>query len=126
MSMLRSSDPVDAKVFYADAFGWEHEGFDGDAGMTLWRLPGYVGGKPEQPVPRDVVGVMVPLDEKSGEEGSHWSVDFWIDDADAAAAKAPGLGGRVIVPPYDTPGFRNAVLADPGGAVFSVSTLKLA
>jgi predicted enzyme related to lactoylglutathione lyase len=31
------------------------------------------------------------------------------------------MGGRVIVAPYDNPGFRNAVLADPQGATFSVS-----
>ena len=39
------------------------------------------------------------------------------------AARAPRLGGKVVVPPHDTPGFRSAVLADPRGAVFSVSQL---
>jgi predicted enzyme related to lactoylglutathione lyase len=51
------------------------------------------------------------------------SANFWIADADAAAAKAGELGGRVVVEPHDTPGFREAVLADPQGAVFSVSQL---
>jgi hypothetical protein len=95
------------------------------AELILCRLPGYVGGNPKQPVPRDVVAVMLPLDRAAApaEAPSHWSVDFWVYDTDAAASKASALGGSVAVPPYDTPGFRTAVLADPHGAVFSVSTL---
>jgi predicted enzyme related to lactoylglutathione lyase len=121
LSLLHSADPDGAKAFYAEVFGWESEPFAiGEGEITLWRLPGYVGGQPEQPAPRDVVGVMLPLDDDAP---PHWSVDFWIDDADAAAAKAPSLGGKVVVPPYDSPGFRSAVLADPQGAVFSVSKL---
>ena len=54
---------------------------------------------------------------------AHWSIDFWVDDVDATADAAARLGGRVIAPPYDIPdiGFRQAVLADPHGAAFSVS-----
>jgi predicted enzyme related to lactoylglutathione lyase len=51
---------------------------------------------------------------------SHWHVYFGTDDADAAAAKATELGGSVIVPPFDTPVGRIAVLSDPQGAIFSV------
>jgi hypothetical protein len=29
----------------------------------------------------------------------HWSVNFWVPDADAIATKAAQLGGRVVVPP---------------------------
>jgi predicted enzyme related to lactoylglutathione lyase len=84
-----------------------------------------VGGEPQQPVPRDVVGGMIPIAGNGPLEAQdpHWSVDFWVDDADAAAERAARLGGNVIVPPYDTPGFRSAVLADTQGAVFSVSKL---
>jgi predicted enzyme related to lactoylglutathione lyase len=46
---------------------------------------------------------------------------YYCDDADAIADHAARLGGIVIVPPYDNSGFRNAVLADPQGATFSVS-----
>jgi uncharacterized protein len=103
-------------------FGWEPEQF---GLVTLWRLPGYFGGEPRQPVPRDVVGVMAPI--AAGANGAaaqpRWSVDFWIDDADAAAVRAAALGGSVIVPPHDTPGFRSSVIADPQGAVFSISQL---
>ena len=121
MSALQTSDLDGAKAFYGEVFGWQAQPFDmGGLEGTLWRLPGYLGGEPHQPVPRDVVAVMVPL---GGEGQAQWSVDFWIDDADAAAAKAPELGGSVLAPVHDTGGFRQAVLADPHGAVFSVSTL---
>jgi predicted enzyme related to lactoylglutathione lyase len=58
-----------------------------------------------------------------GGETARWSVDFWIDDADAPADKATELGGSVVVPPYEVLSFRQAVLADPQGAAFSVSQL---
>jgi predicted enzyme related to lactoylglutathione lyase len=122
MSQLSSPDPEGAKEFYGAVFGWEPESFvAGDFEATMWRLPGYVGGEPEQPVPRDVVGVMAPADDGP----PVWAVDFWIADAEEAAGKTPGLGGKVIAPPHDAAGFKRAVLADPQGAVFSVSQLKL-
>jgi predicted enzyme related to lactoylglutathione lyase len=51
---------------------------------------------------------------------NHWHVYFGTDDADAVAAKATELGGSVVVPPFDTPVGRMAVLSDPQGAVFSI------
>ncbi len=127
MSLLHTSAPDRATDFYGALFGWRAEPFGPPAArMALWRLPGYVGGEPEQPVPRDVVAVMVGGDggpARAMEMQPHWSVGFWIDDADAAAARAARLGGKVIVPPHDVPGFRTAVLADPRGAAFSVSQL---
>ena len=29
----------------------------------------------------------------------HWSVNFWVPDAEVVASKAAELGGRVVVPP---------------------------
>jgi uncharacterized protein len=117
MSQLSTPDPEGAKAFYGRVFGWQTEMF-GEA--TMWRLPGYVGGEPEQPVPRDVVAVM-----SAGGVPAQWSVDFWIDDASAAADKTPGLGGSVVAPLSEIAGFKRGVLADPQGAVFSVSQLLL-
>lgn len=116
MSMLHTSDPDRAATFYGDVFGWTTESF-GPA--TLFRLPGYVGGEPEQPVSREVIAAML----SDTDQPPHWRVDFWIADADAAAHRVEELSGQVVVAPHDTPGFRNAVLADPGGAVFSVNQL---
>ena len=54
----------------------------------------------------------------------HWSTDSWIHEVDDAARKAGALGGRVIVEPFATPVRRSAVLADPRGAVFTISKVS--
>ena len=113
MSALSTPDPDGAEAFYGAVFGWETEAFGDFA--TMWRLPGFVGGEPTQPVPRDVVAVMM-----RGERAA-WGVDFWVDDADAAAERAVALGGSVLSPPADMPVGRSAVVADPAGAVLSLS-----
>jgi predicted enzyme related to lactoylglutathione lyase len=118
MSVLHSQDPDAAKSFYAEMFGWESEPFG--PGMALCRLPGYVGGEPAQPVPRDVVAAMAPLADDT--TPAHWSVGFWVEDAERLADVAPGLGGRVIAAPFDAGGMTQAVLADPYGAAFAVTT----
>ncbi len=124
MSALNTRDPEGSKDFYGAVFDWETEAFDtGEGEITLWRVPGFVGGEPEQPVSREVVAAMLP--SADSDAPAHWSVDFRIDDVDAAAALAPELGGSVTVPPYDVPGFRQAVIADPEGAAFTVSQLML-
>jgi predicted enzyme related to lactoylglutathione lyase len=118
MSALRTHDPEAAARFYGAVFGWQTEPF-GPA--TLFRLPGYVGGEPSQPVPRDVVAVMLPA--PAGAPVA-WGTDFWVADADRAVVTAERMGGRVLEGPSDNPPFRQAVLADCGGAVFSVSQLR--
>lgn len=127
MSFLSTGDPRSAASFYRSMFGWETESFSfGDMDAVLFRLPGFVGGEPDQPVARDVVATMMPLEPGDAGESteSQWGLDFWIADADAAAASAERLGGSVIAPPHDNPAFRAAVLADPNGAAFSVSQLR--
>jgi predicted enzyme related to lactoylglutathione lyase len=119
MSALGTHDPSDAATFYKALFGWSTETFGGgDDASTLFRLDGYVGGEPQQPVPRDVVAVMVNSTEG---QGSQWVVNFWVEDADQIAAKSQGLGGDIVVPPFDTAISRDAVVADAQGALFSVS-----
>jgi predicted enzyme related to lactoylglutathione lyase len=125
MSLLNTRDPEVSTAFYRALFGWEPEEMGGGGGVSLMRLPGFEGGEPLQPVPRDVVAVMAPMsaDQFTDEVPSHWSIDFWVKDADATAEEAAERGGAVIVPPYDVPGvgLRQAVLADPQGATFSVT-----
>jgi uncharacterized protein len=123
MSVLLCDDPDKEKPFYAATFGWTGDPFPlGDAETTLFRLEGYVGGEPTQPVPRDVVAVMAPAFGRP----AGWAVNFWVDDADDIAARAPGLGGAVVAGPFDTPISRDAVIADPAGTVFSVTTVPTA
>jgi predicted enzyme related to lactoylglutathione lyase len=123
MSALSSRDPERARAFYGALFGWTTETLEmGGGEVTMWRLPGYVGGEPEQPVSREVVATMMTADASTP---PHWSADFWIADIDDAAAKMPQLGGKVVQEPYDVPGttLRQAVLADPAGTVFSATQL---
>ncbi len=110
------ADPHAAPAFYEAVFGWQAEAF-GPA--TMWRLPGYLGGEPQQPVPRDVVATMEPAQPGAAPE---WAVDFWVADAETTARTAAERGGRVLVAPHNTDiGFRTSVLADPGGATSSIS-----
>lgn len=120
MSSLQTSDPAGADAFYGAVFGWEAEPFGPpEANIAVYRLHGYVGGTPTQPVPRDVVAVRMPLEQ--GEP--RWRPDFWVVDAEGSAAQAAELGGTVVTAPYDAPPFKQAVLSDPQGGTFSVSQL---
>jgi uncharacterized protein len=122
MSALQTTDPERASEFYTALFGWTTETFAmGEQAVTLFSVPGYVGGVPHQPVSREVVAAMLYAPEGP----SQWGVDFWVGNADEAAARAVESGGKVIAPPYDRPGFRSTVLADPAGAVFTASQLVL-
>jgi len=118
MSMLETPDPERAAAFYGELFGWTTEAF-GPA--TMFRLPGYVGGEPQQPVSREVVAVMIP----SQADTARWLVDFWVDDLDAAVARSEEAGGTTVTPPYEAPPGRSAVLADPAGVTFSISRVAV-
>jgi len=130
---LNTRDIESAKAFYGAVFGWETLTLDG--GGQMWTLPGYgdhleernpgvrkamaEGGAPAGFV--DVVATINPLTADQGDVPAHWSVTFGVDDADATAAKATELGGKVILAPFDAPWVRLAVLADPAGATFVAS-----
>jgi predicted enzyme related to lactoylglutathione lyase len=123
ISTLSTNDLERAAAFYGDMFGWRTDAFgDPAAGARIIRLPGYVGGEPRQPVPRDTVGLIVPA-RPDAPHPARWSVDFWIDDVDGAAARTAAAGGQVIAQPFDMGNFRTAVLTDPAGAAFSISQL---
>jgi predicted enzyme related to lactoylglutathione lyase len=124
MSQLRTPDPERAAAFYGAVFGWTTETFgEAEGAITLFRLPGYVGGEPAQPVSREVVAAMA---RAQGDEAPRWSADFWVDDVDAAARAATELGGATIVAPFPSPTGKSAVLGDPTGVAFSVSSVPAA
>jgi uncharacterized protein len=119
-----------AKSFYGSVFGWQTLGLGG--GIEMWTLPGYGDhlerGDPglrermrafDAPVGfEDVVARIIPIGDDQADTPAHWGVTFAIDDADATAARASELGGKVIVPPSDAPWVRMTVIADPQGATF--------
>ena len=130
---LNTRDPSGAESFYASVFGWRT--LDVEGGMRAWRLPGY-GDHLEQIEPgvrarmtqlgapagfEDVVATLSQIDGDQPDVPAHWSVTFAVDDADAIAAKAHELGGRVLVTPFDAPWVRMTVISDPQGATFTAS-----
>jgi uncharacterized protein len=126
---LHTPDVAGAGAFYGAVFGWELLDVGGG---SAWALPGYGDflearnpgmrenmakmGAPERF--EDVVASVRPI---SAGETPHWGVTFAVDDADAIAARAVELGGRVVAGPFDAPWVRMAVIADPQGATFTAS-----
>jgi uncharacterized protein len=130
---LNTRDVEGAKSFYGSVFGWRTLTLEG--GIEMWTLPGY-GDHLEQDNPdlrkqmadaggpagfEDVVASISPISDDQPDVAPHWNVTFAVDDADATAAKAAELGGKVIVPPFDAPWVRMTVIADPAGATFIAS-----
>jgi uncharacterized protein len=131
---LNTRDSAGAKSFYGSVFGWQTLALPG--GAEMWTLPGYGdyleknyhSGLREQVAEvggpagfEDVVAAINPIPDDQPDVPAHWSVTFGTDDADATAAKATELGGKVIVPPFDAPWVRMTVLTDPQGAMFIAS-----
>jgi uncharacterized protein len=136
---LNTRDVEGARSFYGSVFGWQT--LDIGGGAEMWALPGYGdyleryhpdlrkqmarAGAPEGF--EDVVASINPIADDQPDTPAHWSVTFAVDDADATAAKATELGGRVIVPPFDAPWstptytIRITVIGDPQGATFTAS-----
>src|SRR4051794_24092360 len=127
---LNTRDAEAAKAFYGAVFGWGTIGLGG--GAEMWTMPGY-GDHLERDNPdirkqmaevgapegfEDVVASINPIGDEGPDVPAHWSVTFGVDDADATAAKAEELGGKVVVPPMDAPWVRMTVISDPQGATF--------
>lgn len=130
---LNTRDVEGAKSFYGSVFGWETLALGG--GVEMWTLPGYgdhlEGIHPdirkqveEAGGPKgfeDVVASINSIPDDQPDTPAHWSVTFGTDDADATAAKATELGGKVIAPPFDAPWVRMTVISDPQGATLIAS-----
>ena len=136
-SDLNTRDMDAARDFYGAVFGWEADITEAGGDYVMLRRPGY-GDFLEQSDPdlrsrlaaqqappgfEDVVGWMVLMtsEQFSDDTPAHWGITFGVEDTDAAVDKAGELGAKVLVPPMDVPPVRIAVLADPQGAVFTVS-----
>jgi uncharacterized protein len=130
---LNTRDLDSAKAFYGAVFGWET--LDLDGGAVMWALPGYGDhleelspglrkGMEEMGAPRDFADVVAGINRIRADQAdtpAHWGLTFAVDDADEIAAKATELGAQVLVPPFDAPWVRMAVIADPQGATFVAS-----
>jgi predicted enzyme related to lactoylglutathione lyase len=105
-----SDDPAKAQDFYTKLFGWDIEVFKpGEMEYPMITVDGHGHGG---------------FGTADGAP-PHWVGHVYVDDVDAAAQRAEGAGGTVVVPPTDIPDVgRFSVLRDPQGAVFSVFTAK--
>ncbi len=130
---LGTRDVEGAKAFYGAVFGWQTMSVGG--GAQMWTLPGY-GDHLEERTPglreqmaemggpsgfEDVVASLNPIADDQPDVPAHWSVTFATNDADATAAKAAELGGKLIAEPFDAPWVRMTVIADPQGATLIAS-----
>ncbi len=110
---LVTPDVAAAKQFYAALFGWTYRDLQADG---LVYAQAYLGQRP--------VAGMVQRPIPAGEHRQPaWLSFLSVPNVDAARATASRLGGKVLFEPRDFPDRgREAVLADPRGAVFAVLT----
>jgi len=133
-STLVTGEVERAVAFYGAVFGWEPTTMDlGQGEVVLCRLPGY-GEFLEGLEPgirrrhasgglwagfSDAVAWITPAGNAG--DPARWDVTFAVEDADAAAGRAADMGARIVHSPVTMGVTRVAVLADPGGALFTVS-----
>jgi len=108
---VATTDQSDAKKFYSGLFGWEVNDMPmGPSEVyTIFRLEG-----------RDAAAGCTLRPEQKGVP-PHWMLYITVENADAAAARAPKAGGKVCAPAFDVmDAGRMAVITDPTGGTFCV------
>lgn len=106
---LNTREPIAADSFYRALFGYHQLPIGVGSDYTAWSLHG------DEPV----CGRLLMTDDWAG-ISPHWMAYFEVTDADTAIDHALTTGGTVTMGPFDSPHGRVAVLADPGGAVFTI------
>ena len=111
---LNTNDPERAKKFYSDLFGWKIEADTHDKSPSGYLhikngedfIGGHPAGQPNNP--------RVP---------AHWMIYLQTSNCDAIAAKAKQLGAKLYLEPMTMENVgRFAIIADPQGAVFAISS----
>ncbi len=111
---LSAHNQAVAKQFYTSLFGWQtHDNPDSPTGVyTMFSQKG-----PDN-VGRAVAGAYTQFKMQT-DAGfpPYWDLYVAVADADAAAAKAVELGGKIAMPAFDVAAYgRMAVIVDPTGA----------
>ena len=91
---LMTTDTEAAKRFYTETIGWKTEPYpDAEPGKpyTMWKA----GSK--------TVGGFMALPAEAKGVPPHWVAYTVVDDVDATAARAKGLGATVHHGPFDIP-----------------------
>jgi predicted enzyme related to lactoylglutathione lyase len=107
---LLTNDVDSAKKFYEELLGWTMEDVPiEDGSYTILRVDG-----------RPVGGIMKMPSQVPPGTPPHWGTYVTVDEVDAVASKVKEFGGKVLVPPTDSPDARFCVFQDPQGAVLSI------
>ena len=106
---LNTTDPARATAFYSGVFGWEiAPGQDNTGYLHIKNGAEFIGGIP-------------PAEHLPPNSPPHWMIYFYVEDCDAAAAKAKDLGAALhMAPSTIEKAGRMAIVADPQGAVFAL------
>ncbi|MFD8317510.1 VOC family protein [Kitasatospora purpeofusca] len=108
---LNTTDTAAAGRFYQQALGLRPATVQGMDGFYSLNVGDHtVGGM--QPV----AGYLPPGTP------SHWMTYFSVDDTDSTVDALVKAGGSVVQPPFDMQAGRMAVVADPQGAVFALTS----
>jgi predicted enzyme related to lactoylglutathione lyase len=101
---LETGDVGAATSFYGEVLGWT---FDEGSALAGRYAVAQVDGK-------DVAAIGEPRGEAGGR--SRWNTYVSVDDLDATVERARGLGGELVVEPFDVgAGGREATVREPGG-----------
>lgn len=134
---LTTPDVRAAEEFYGGVFGWERDPFEmssGD-GASIWRVPGYGKFLAERDpdlrdrqdaaeAPAGFADAVAILNAPTTDGAAGWNITFAVADADDAFARATSLGATVVTPLFDTTYTRMGTVADPQGAVLTLSEYR--
>jgi uncharacterized protein len=134
-SGLEVEDPDAALAFYRAAFGWLADPLDmGDgSGTWMFRVAGYGDflaerdpeireRQAEDQAPEGFADAVATMSRSDGP--AHWGITFAVAEADAAFTRATELGADVVTPLFDTDYTRMGTIADPQGAVLTLSEYR--
>lgn len=105
---VNSNNMDRAEAYYQELFGWGAQRMDmGEAGPYIMFKAGEA--------------MVAGLGATQGGAPSHWLSYLDVGDLDEAVARVPGLGGKVMVPPFEIPNIgRASITQDPDGATVAL------
>jgi uncharacterized protein len=107
---LNTRDVEGSAVFYASVFGWTFRESEMDGRpYVVADLNGTA-----------IAGIQPMIGDGWRDLSSHWMVYFAVPDCERAVSGVSALGGTVLQKPRSIPIGQYAIVADPGGAVFSL------
>ncbi|MFZ5472297.1 MAG: VOC family protein [Myxococcota bacterium] len=113
---LNTTDPVAAKRFYSELFGWKTEDLPTPAGpYTMLRIG------------NDDVAALSALSAEMKKAGARpsWTSYVLVKDLEETTRKVTGAGGKVVMPPMEVMDVgRMAMIQDPTGATLALWQAK--